>query len=106
MTNAETANPERLFRRTAAATYLAENYGISISAKTLAKWACVSSDGPGFRMFGRVPLYPRSALDEWAQSRLGPTVRSTTEAASHANASATAKRQLTSASRAEALPDE
>jgi hypothetical protein len=79
MTNGEIASSERLFRRIAAASYLAETYGITISAKTLAKWACVTSDGPGFRMFGRTPLYPRSSLDEWAQNRLGPVVRSTSE---------------------------
>jgi hypothetical protein len=81
MTNVETANSDRLFRRTAAANYLTATYGFSCSPKTLAKWACVNSDGPPFRMFGRTPLYPKSCLDAWAQDRLGPIVRSTTEAA-------------------------
>jgi hypothetical protein len=71
---------ERLLRRVGAAKYLAETYGINISPKTLAKWACVSSDGPAFRKAGRIPLYPVSSLDSWAQSRLGPLVRSTSEA--------------------------
>ena len=82
MTNVEeTAKADRHFRRSAASGYLSEKYGISISAKTLAKWACVASDGPEYRMFGRTPLYPKSSLDAWALKRLGPLVRSTTEAA-------------------------
>ena len=77
----EAAKVDRFFRRKAAANYLTETYGFSCSPKTLAKWACVSSDGPPFRMFGRTPLYPKSCLDAWAQSRLGPVVRSTSQVA-------------------------
>jgi hypothetical protein len=80
MTNVDQpASAERLFRRNAAATYLTETYGFSCSPKTLAKWACVGSDGPPFRMFGRTPLYPQSCLDAWAESRLGPVVSSTSQ---------------------------
>lgn len=75
-------------RRIEAARYVHKKYGIPCSAKTLAKLACVSSDGPPFQMVGRIPLYPVSALDAWAQSKIGPLVRSTSEAAAHRTAAA------------------
>ena len=55
------------------------NLRFPCSPKTLAKLACVSSNGPPFRKAGRVPLYPKSGLDDWAQSKIGPLVRSTSE---------------------------
>ncbi len=70
---------DRLLRRTDAAKYVSDTYGIPCSPKTLAKIACVSSEGPPFRLAGRTPLYPISGLDEWAQNRIGPLVRSTSE---------------------------
>jgi hypothetical protein len=73
------ARPDRLLRRSEAAKYVVENYGIPCAAKTLAKLACVSSKGPPFRLAGRIPLYPTSGLDSWAQSKIGPLVRSTSE---------------------------
>jgi hypothetical protein len=76
----ENANPGRLLRRTEAAEYVTETYGIPCSPKTLAKLACVSSDGPPFRLAGRFPLYPISGLDAWARSKIGPLVHSTSEA--------------------------
>jgi hypothetical protein len=78
-TQKETANLERLLRRTEAANYVTNTYGIPCSPKTLAKLACVSSDGPPFRMAGRTPLYPKPGLDAWAQNKIGPLVRSTSE---------------------------
>jgi hypothetical protein len=74
------ARPERLLRRSEAARYVVENYGIPVAAKTLAKLACVSSEGPPFRLAGRFPLYPVAGLDAWAQKKIGPLVRSTSEA--------------------------
>jgi hypothetical protein len=68
----------RLLRRRDAARYVTDNY-FPCSPKTLAKLACVSSRGPPFRLAGRTPLYPVSGLDEWAQSKIGPLVRSTSE---------------------------
>ena len=68
-----------LFRRAPAARYVEETYGFPCSPKTLAKIACVSSEGPPFRKAGRIPLYPKSGLDDWAQKRIGPLVRSTSE---------------------------
>jgi hypothetical protein len=73
------ANHDRLLRRTEAAKYVTETYGFPCSPKTLAKLACVSSEGPPFRMAGRCPLYPVPTLDAWAQSKIGPLVRSTSE---------------------------
>jgi hypothetical protein len=70
---------DRLLRRTDAAKYVNDTYAIPCSPKTLAKLACVSSKGPPFRLAGRIPLYPVSGLDEWAQSKIGPLVRSTSE---------------------------
>jgi hypothetical protein len=70
---------DRLLRRTDAAKYVSDTYGIPCSPKTLAKIACVSSEGPPFRLAGRTPLYPKSGLDDWAQGKIGPLVRSTSE---------------------------
>jgi hypothetical protein len=75
----EAAKLDRLLRRTDAAKYVTDTYGIPCSPKTLAKIACVSSEGPPFRLAGRTPLYPTSGLDEWAQKKIGPLVRSTSE---------------------------
>jgi hypothetical protein len=73
------AQPECLLRRTEAAKYVTEAYGIPCSPKTLAKLACVSSEGPPFRLAGRFPLYPVTGLDAWARAKIGPLVRSTSE---------------------------
>jgi hypothetical protein len=75
----EAAKIDRLLRRSEAAKYVTDKYGIPCSPKTLAKLACVSSEGPPFRLAGRFPLYPISGLDAWAQSKIGPLVRSTSE---------------------------
>jgi hypothetical protein len=69
----------RLLRRQDAARYVTDNY-FPCSPKTLAKLACICSQGPPFRLAGRMPLYPVSGLDEWAQSKIGPLIRSTSEA--------------------------
>lgn len=71
---------EQHFRRTPAADYVEKTYNFPCSGKTLAKLASIGSDGPPFRMAGRVPLYPKSGLDSWAQKKIGPLVRSTSEA--------------------------
>ena len=72
------AKLDRLLRRTAAAQYVTETY-FPCSPKTLAKIACVGSDGPPFRMAGRISLYPTTGLDIWAKGKIGPLVRSTSE---------------------------
>lgn len=70
---------ERPLRRNEAAEYITSKFGIPCSPKTLAKLACVSTEGPPFRKAGRFPLYPTSGLDAWALSKIGPLVRSTAE---------------------------
>jgi hypothetical protein len=65
-------------RRFKAARYIEDTYSVPCSPKTLAKLACVGG-GPPFRLAGRFPLYPVSGLDAWAQSKIGPLVRSTSE---------------------------
>ena len=75
----ETA-PERPCDASDAAKYVVETYNVPCSPKTLAKLACVSSTGPPFRLAGRFPLYPISGLDAWALAKIGPLVRSTSEA--------------------------
>ena len=71
---------ERLLRRFEAANYVTATYGIPCSPKTLAKLACISSDGPPFRLAGRFPLYPVSGLDAWAQKKIGPSGQINVEA--------------------------
>lgn len=75
----EAAKLERLLRRNEAAKYVTDTFGLPCSPRTLAKLACVSSQGPPFRLAGRIPLYPISGLNEWAQSKIGPLVRSTSK---------------------------
>jgi hypothetical protein len=87
MTDVNTPKPTeaptsvRYLRRTEAASYITATYNIPCSPKTLAKLACVSSDGPAFRKAGRFPLYPVSELDAWARRKVGPLMKSTTVAA-------------------------
>jgi hypothetical protein len=79
----DAAKLEPHLRRVQAAKYVEATYSIPCSPKTLAKYACVGG-GPPFRLAGRFPLYPTSGLDAWAQSKIGPLVRSTSEAKSAA----------------------
>ena len=66
------------YRRKAASEYLREKYGFG-GGSTLAKLACVSSDGPPFRKAGRAVLYTAEALDTWAQAQIGAVRRSTSD---------------------------
>jgi hypothetical protein len=75
-----TATAERHLRRKEAAKYVVETHNVPCSQQTLAKLACISSEGPPFRRAGRFPLYPISGLDAWALAKIGPLVRSTSEA--------------------------
>jgi hypothetical protein len=75
---AQASKQERLRRRNAAAEYVQSQWGIPCAPKSLAKWAVIGG-GPPFRKAGRTPLYPEDGLDDWAQSKLGPRVRSTSE---------------------------
>jgi hypothetical protein len=65
-------------RRVEAAAYVAANY-LPCSPKTLAKLAVVGG-GPKYRKAGPYPLYSPADLDEWARGKIGPPVRSSSEA--------------------------
>jgi hypothetical protein len=65
-------------RRSDAATYITEQYGFPCSRQWLAKLAVVGG-GPAFRKAGRYPVYEPSELDRWAEARIGPPQRSTSE---------------------------
>jgi hypothetical protein len=75
---AEAKKVERLRRRSTAAQYIQSEWGIPCASRTLAKLAVIGG-GPVFRKAGRTPLYPEDGLDDWALSKLGPRVRSTSE---------------------------
>lgn len=71
------AMPPRL-RRSDVPGYLAERYGITIAKATLDKLASIGG-GPAMEYFGRIPLYPVGALDEWASAKLSGTCLSTSD---------------------------
>lgn len=57
-------------RRDAASTYLAEHWGLSYTAPTLANMARRGT-GPVYRLRGRYAYYAQSSLDDWARPRIG-----------------------------------
>lgn len=65
-------------RRKEAGEYLKNKYGFG-SAKTLAKLACVSSDGPLFHKAGSAALYKPADLDAWAQAKISAPKSSTSD---------------------------
>ncbi len=65
-------------RRKAASEYLQAKYGFG-GGSTLAKLACVSSDGPRYRNAGRAVLYTPDDLDTWALAKIGAPQRSTSD---------------------------
>jgi hypothetical protein len=71
-----TAPANRYFRRSAAAHYVRETWGMPCSAKWLAKLAVIGG-GPIYRKAGRFPLYTKDDLDHWVGTRLGAPRRST-----------------------------
>lgn len=76
-TGSATAEHERNLTRTEASVYLRDRYGIRCAVATLATYA-TKGGGPKFHR-GQPVLYPTSALDEWARTRLGKLVSSTSE---------------------------
>lgn len=79
MTATEALAPMRpRLRRSDVPAYLASKHGIDIAVSTLAKLATIGG-GPAMQYSGRIPLYHLRDLDEWAASRLSPTVRSTSQ---------------------------
>lgn len=71
-------NPITRLRRTEASTYLKQRWGISRTPGTLAKLATLGG-GPRFQLDGRIPLYPETELDTWADSILSPLKSSTSD---------------------------
>ena len=65
-------------RRKDASQYLMEQWGISRTPATLAKLACIGGS-PKFQHASKVPLYPVSELDSWAEAMLTPLKRSTSD---------------------------
>jgi hypothetical protein len=72
------AHGRYFFRRSDAATYITQQYGFPCSRQWLAKLAVIGG-GPVFRKAGRYPVYEPSELDRWAEARIGPPQRSTSE---------------------------
>jgi hypothetical protein len=72
------AHAGRLLRRKEAARYISEKRGLPVAPQTLAKLAVIGG-GPNFRKFGRYPVYSIADLDAWAESKLGPLQRSTSD---------------------------
>jgi hypothetical protein len=68
----------RRLRRREAFLYLKAAWGIERSPATLAKLFCLGG-GPVACKDGRIPLYDPRDLDEWAQSRIGPKLRSSSD---------------------------
>lgn len=68
----------RLLRRKEAARYLTERRGLPVAAQSLAKLAVVGG-GPAFRKFGRFPIYDVDDLEAWANAKLSPLRRSTSD---------------------------
>jgi hypothetical protein len=72
------AQGRQFLRRSEAAAYVTQRYGFPCSRQWLAKLA-VMGGGPVFRKAGRYPIYQPDELDRWAQARIGPPQRSTSE---------------------------
>jgi hypothetical protein len=71
-------DPDALLTRDATADALTA-VGFPVAPKTLATKA-TRGGGPPFRRFGARPLYRWGDALDWAQSRLGPPMHSTSEA--------------------------
>ena len=73
--------PDTLLRRNETADALT-SAGYPVSTATLATKA-TRGGGPPFRSFGRIPLYRWADALAWAEGRLSPPRRSTSEATAH-----------------------
>ena len=58
MSEIDDRKPDRLLRRAEAARYVVETYNVPCSPKTLAKLACVSSEGPSVPIGRALPALP------------------------------------------------
>jgi hypothetical protein len=72
-----TRDPDEMLRRHALAGALTEA-GYPTAPATLATKA-TRGGGPPFRLYGRIPLYRWADALAWAESRLSPPRRSTSE---------------------------
>lgn len=70
---------KQYLERTEAAEYLTAR-GLRITKATLQKFATVGG-GPAYQRFGLRVVYTLQSLDEWAEKKLSPLKRSTSEAA-------------------------
>jgi hypothetical protein len=82
MAENSSSNNEGFLRRRQAADYLQSKYGFGALA-TLAKGA-VTGDTPYYRKAGKMVLYTKASLDEWALKKIGPPRRSTSQRAEQA----------------------
>jgi hypothetical protein len=78
-----TSSEEQFLRRRQAAEYLRSKYGFGAMA-TLAKGA-VTGDTPYIRRAGKMVLYTKASLDEWALKKIGPPQRSTSDKPEHSS---------------------
>lgn len=65
-------------RRDEASRYLETQFGLTYAPATLATLA-TRGGGPAYHLANRTPLYPKTALDEWAIEKLGPLRSSTSD---------------------------
>jgi hypothetical protein len=70
----------RYLRRSEAASYVEATYGFPCSRQWLAKLAVVGG-GPVYRKAGRTPIYETTELNRWAETRIGPPQRCTSDVA-------------------------
>jgi hypothetical protein len=70
--------PSKFLDRKAASEYLLNSWGLKRSPNYLAKLAVVGG-GPAFRKANRDVIYENTDLDEYAESIIGPRIRSTSE---------------------------
>lgn len=74
---AHSVTQPRFMRRKQAGDYLTNKYGFG-AARTLAKLV-VTGGGPEFHKAGRIVLYTKEAIDNWALSKIGVARRSTSD---------------------------
>jgi len=72
---------QQKLRRSAAAQYIRDTYGVPMSASTLAKLAVVGG-GPPYVKVSRYTCYSVTDLEEWVHSRTSGKRRSTSDVAS------------------------
>lgn len=68
---------DALLDRKAAAAYIV-SLGVPCSPATLATKA-TRGGGPPYQLFGKKPLYRKSGLDEWVNSKLSKLITSSSE---------------------------